>query len=95
MLVQSVFIGTVLRIKSFPQGFPGGAMIKNLPVSEGDLGLIPGSRRSPGEGKGNPLQYSYLGNPMGRVAWWATYSPWGHKVLDTTEQLSMHACTLC
>ena len=70
-------------------------MIKNLPVNAGDLGLIPGSRRSPGEGKGNPLQDSYLGNPMGRGAWWATYSPRGHKVLDTTEQLSMHTCTKC
>ena len=73
----------------------GGTMIKNLPVNAGDLGLIPGSRRSPGERKGNPLQYSYLGNPMGRGAWWATYSPWGHKVLGTTDQLSIHACTIC
>ena len=37
-----------------------------------DLGLIPGSRRSPGEGNGNPLQYSFLGNPMDRGAWWTT-----------------------
>jgi len=38
----------------------------------GDTGLIPGSRRSPGKGNGNPLQYSYLGNPINRGAWWAT-----------------------
>ena len=38
----------------------------------GDVGLIPGSGRSPGEGNGNPLKYSYLGNPMDRGAWWAT-----------------------
>ena len=38
----------------------------------GDTGLIPESGRSPGEGHGNPLQYSYLGNPMGRGVWWAT-----------------------
>ena len=38
----------------------------------GDVGLIPGSGRSPGEGNGNPLQYSYLENPMGREAWQAT-----------------------
>ena len=38
----------------------------------GDAGSIPGSRRSPGIGKGNPLQYSFLGNPMDRGAWWAT-----------------------
>ena len=48
-------------------GLPGGAVKKNLPASlgdTGDLGLIPGSGRSPGEGNGNPLQYSCLGNPM-------------------------------
>ena len=38
----------------------------------GDTGSIPGSRRSPGKGNGNPLQYSYLGNPINRGAWWAT-----------------------
>ena len=40
--------------------------------SVGDLGSIPGLRRSPGEGNGNPLQYSCLENPMDREAWWAT-----------------------
>ena len=43
-------------------------MVKNLPASSGDLGSIPGSGRSPGEGNGNLLQYSYLGNPMDRGA---------------------------
>ena len=38
----------------------------------GDVGLIPGSGRSPGEGNGHPLQYSCLGNPKDREAWWAT-----------------------
>ena len=52
-------------------------LVKNLPVmqetgcSAGDLGSISGSGRSPGEGNGNPLQYSCLGNPMDRGAWWA------------------------
>ena len=46
-------------------------MVKNLPASSGDTGLIPGLGRSPGEGNGNPLQYSCLGNPMDRGAWWA------------------------
>ena len=48
-------------------------MEKNpLPGQEaGDGGLIPGPGRSPGEGNGNPLQYSFLENPMDRVAWWA------------------------
>ena len=45
---------------------------KKSPVSAEDMCLIPGSGRSPGDGNGNPLQYSCLGNPMGREAWWAT-----------------------
>ena len=44
-------------------------MVKNLPTNAEDSGLIPGSGRSPGEGNGNPLQYSCLGNPMDRGAW--------------------------
>ena len=40
-------------------------MVKNLPANAGDEGLIPGSGRSPGEGNGNPVQYSCLENPMG------------------------------
>ena len=54
------------------QGFPGGSMVKNPPANAGDTGSIPGSGRSPGEGDGNPLQYSCLGNLMDRGAWWAT-----------------------
>ena len=49
-------------------------MVKNLPANAGDTGdtgLIPGSGISSGEGNGNPLQYSCLGNPMDRRAWWA------------------------
>ena len=46
-------------------------MVKNLPASAGDVGSILGLERSPGEGNGNPLQYSCLGNPMDRGAWWA------------------------
>ena len=47
-------------------------LVKNLPANAGDLGSIPGSGRSPGEGNGNPLQYSCLENPMDRGAWQAT-----------------------
>ena len=47
-------------------------MVKNLPANAGDVGLIPELGRSLGEGNGNPLQCSYLGNPMDRGAWWAT-----------------------
>ena len=47
-------------------GFPGGSVVKNPPANVGDLGSIPGLGRSSGEGGGNWLQYSYLGNPMDR-----------------------------
>ena len=53
-------------------GFPGGSLVKNMPATAGDADSIPGSGRSPGEGNGNPLQYSCLGNVMDREAWWAT-----------------------
>ena len=46
-------------------------MVKNMPVNAGDVGSIPGSGRSPGEGNGNPVQYSCLENPMDTGAWWA------------------------
>ena len=52
-------------------GFPGGSVVKNLPAKAGDAGSIPGSGRSPGEGNGNPLQYSCLENPRERGAWGA------------------------
>ena len=48
------------------EGFPGGSAIKNPPVNAGDMDSIPGSGRLSGEGNGNPLQYSCLGNPMDR-----------------------------
>ena len=47
-------------------------MVKDPPVNAGDVSLIPGMGRSSEEGNDNPLQYSCLGNPMGRGAWWAT-----------------------
>ena len=56
-------------------GFPGGEVVKNSPANAGDtkdMGSIPGSGRSPGEGNGNLLHYSCLGNPMDRGAWGAT-----------------------
>ena len=51
---------------------PGGSDGKATAYSAGDPGSIPGSGRSPGEGNGNPLQYSCLENPMDGGAWWAT-----------------------
>ena len=53
-------------------GFTGCLAVKNLPTNVGDLGSIPGLGRSPGEGNGNPLQYSCLGSPMDRGACRAT-----------------------
>ena len=53
-------------------GFPGDSDGKESACSVGDLGSIPGLERSPEGGRGNPLQYSCLGNPMDRGAWWAT-----------------------
>ena len=50
-------------------GFPGGSVVKNLPVNAGDMGSIPGSGRSPGKQNGKRLQYSCLGDPMDRGAW--------------------------
>ena len=60
----------------------GGSDGKESACNAGDLGLISGSGRSPGEGNDYPLQYSCLGNPMDRGAW---HGPWGHKESDMTE----------
>ena len=61
-------------------------MAKNLPVSAIDSGSTPGSGRSPGIGNGNPLQYSFLGNPMERGAWWVEV----HGVAKSWIELSMY-----
>ena len=53
-------------------GFPHSVVGKSPAYNAGDPGSVPGSGRSPGEGNGNPLQYSCLKNPMDRGAWWAT-----------------------
>ena len=73
--------------------FPGGSVVKNPPASTGDagdVGSIPGSARSPGEGNGNPLQYSCLGNTMDREAWQATV----HGVTVRHSWATEHACIL-
>ena len=66
------------------RGFPGGSEVKASACNAGDVGLIPESGRSPGEGNGNPLQYSCLENSMDRGAWWATV----HRVAKSQTQLS-------
>jgi len=60
---------TIYRINMH---FPGGSDGKESTCNAGLLGSIPGSRRCPGEGHGNPPQYSYSDNPMDRGAWWGT-----------------------
>ena len=69
-------------------GFPGGAVVNNLPANAGDAGLIPGSRRSLGKGNGNHLLC--MENPMDREAWWAIVHR-GHKESDLTEHTCVHA----
>ena len=78
--IKSIFVNSYLCHWCFP----GGTVVKNLPAIAGDMGLIPGSGRSPGEANGNLLQYSCLGNPMDRGAWWATI----HRVTKSWTRLS-------
>ena len=61
-LTRHCIWNTVLSV----MGFPGGSVVKNLPANAGDMGSISGSGRFPGEGNGDVLQYSYLGNLMDR-----------------------------
>ena len=79
---------TVINITKLVQGFPGGSDGKVSVCNAGDPGSIPGSGRSPGEGNGYPLQYSFLVNSHEQRSL-ASYSPWSHKESDTTEQLSL------
>ena len=65
-------------------GLPRGSVVKNPPVDAGDLGWIPGSGRSPGEGNGNPPRKSHGQRSLEGV------SPWGRRESDMTE----HTCTL-
>ena len=64
-------------------GFPSGPAVKNPPANAEDAG----SGRAPGEGNGNPLQYSHQGNPMDRGAWRA--QTMDRRESDTTEQLTV------
>ena len=75
-LLKSPTCGTLSwqpsQINTAYLGFPGGSEVKMSACNAGDLGLIPGLGRSPGEGNGNSLQYSCLENPIDGGAWWAT-----------------------
>ena len=86
--LQKCYLSTSM---SSVRGFPGGAVVKNPPTNAGDagdVGLIPGSGRSPGVENGNPLQYSSLENSMDRWAWCAT-------VRGVTQESDMRGCVLC
>ena len=65
----------------FQFGFPHSSIGKSSACNAGDLGSIPGLGRSPGEVNGNPLQYSFLENPMDRRAWQATV----HRIMSRTQ----------
>ena len=80
-------VQTTTQLHSFHMlNFPGGSDGKVSVYNAGDLGSIPGSGRFPGEGNGNPLQYSCLESPMDGGTW----CPWGLKKSDMTEQLHFH-----
>ena len=97
-----LYKGNILGLYTEKRGFPDGSVVKNPPANAEDArkaGSIPGSGRSPGEGNGNPLQYSCLENSMDRETWWATVhvvaetdTATVHVVAetDTAEQLSTH-----
>ena len=85
----------ILGMENLAMGFPSGSAVKNQPANAEDaagaMGSIPGLGRSPGEGDGYPLQYSYLENPMDRGAWQSM----AHRVEKSQarlKRLSMHAC---
>ena len=76
-------------------GFPDGSVGKEAACSTGDTGLIAGSRRSPGERNGNPLQYSCRGNPMDRGAWLAVVhgvARVGHNLATKPQAEVFKAC---
>ena len=82
-------INNFTRALLYIRGFPGSSVVKDLPASAGDMGLIPGLGRSSGGGNDNPLQYSCLGNPRDRRAWWATV----HRATKSQTWLNTHTHT--
>ena len=78
--------GQNICLPSRAQGFPGGSDTKESACNAGDMSLIPGLGRSPGEGNDYPLQYSGLENSRDNI-------PWGHRELDMAKQLSLSLFT--
>ena len=73
-VAMTTYLESLIKIIPGIVGFSGGSVVKESACSAGDtdVGSVPGSERSPGEGNGNPLEYSCLENPMDRGAWWTT-----------------------
>ena len=93
LLVRRAMPACICSVTKCRGGFPGGSDSKRISCNAGDQGSIPGSERSPGGGNGNPPQYSSLGNPMDRGAWWATAHGVAEswiRLSDWTEQLSTY-----
>ena len=92
VFVLALCVSDCWIIKSPLSYFPGDSDAKESAFNVGDAGLIPGWERCPGEGNGNPLQYSCLENSMNRGAWWTTV----HRVTesDRTERLT-HTPSYC
>ena len=89
-LGQSLYRRELGRFRIYhdpPQSFASGSAVKNLSASAGDVSSISGLERSPGEGNGQPPQYSCLKYPMNRGAWRATV----HRAAKSQTQLSRHA----
>ena len=76
-------------------GLPGGSDSKEPACNAGDLGSVIGLGRPPGEGKGNPFQYSFLEKSMDRGVHGTGYSSWGRKESDMTEQLTYIYTCVC
>ena len=85
MLLQMVLFFVMIEYSIV--GFPSGSVVKNPLTNAGDVGLIPGSGRSPGEGIWQPTPVFLPGKSHGQRNS-AGYSPWSHKELDMTERLS-------
>ena len=84
-ILSSIQKGSLAFLILYLPSFSGGSDSKESSCNVGDPGSTPGSGRSPGEGNGNPLQYSCLENSMDRVAWWAT-------LLEFEESDRINAC---